>query len=263
MKIVQGLQLIALALALAACGRSTPIMQQQFDPGVYIVQTGDTVYSISWRYNQDFRNVIRWNKLGAPYTIFPGQKLSVRGAAGSPAPAGVQPSSNVVAGADNSGSTAAKTHPLKKPSAPASKITAPPASADTGSAPVSGGGKNNWVWPAKGKLLSRFSASAVNRQGIDIAGVEGAPVVASRGGKVVYSGSGMPIYGPLIIIKHNETFLSAYAHNSQLLVGENDTIKTGQTIARIGVSNQGVAKLHFEIRKNGKPVNPLKYLPNN
>jgi len=112
-------------------------------------------------------------------------------------------------------------------------------------------------------LLSRFSASAHNRQGIDIEGVEGAPVVASRSGKIVYSGSGMRVYGRLIIIKHSETFLSAYAHNSQLLVVEDDSIKAGQVIARIGVSNQGVAKLHFEIRKNGKPVNPLKYLPNN
>ncbi len=263
MKIIQGLQLTVLAFVLAACGRSTPIIQQQFDPGVYIVQTGDTVYSISWRYSQDFRDVIRWNKLGAPYTIFPGQKLSVRGVVQSPAKAGEQPPSGIVAGADTQESTGAKTHPLKKTTAPVSKTTAQPAGVDTKSARQPDNGQNKWVWPVKGKLLSRFSASAVSRQGIDIAGVEGAPVVASRGGKVVYSGSGMRIYGPLIIIKHSETFLSAYAHNSKLLVAENDTIKTGQTIARIGVNNQGVAKLHFEIRKNGKPVNPLKYLPIN
>ncbi len=253
MKIQQGLQLSILALLLAACGFGTPITKQKYDPGLYIVQTGDTVYSISWRYNQDFRDVIGWNNLRAPYTIFPGQKLSVR----SP----VQ--SDAAAGGDDSGSTTAKLYPLTPPPASVSKIDLPQTNVIDQSIQKLDSGDKKWVWPVKGKLLSGFSASEISRQGIDIKGVEGAPVVASRSGKIVYSGSGMRAYGRLIIIKHSESFLSAYAHNSQLLVEEDDTIKTGQVIARIGVSNQGVAKLHFEIRKNGKPVNPLKYLPNN
>lgn len=273
MKIQQGLLISAFALLLTACGLGTPVTKQKFDLRVYTVQTGDTVYSISWRYSQDFRDVIRWNNLSPPYTIYPGQKLSVHGPVQSVATAGEQQAARESVGGNVSESTTAKLYPLNPPTAPASKIELPqtdvtsqsPQTTDvtSQSSKKTDSGSKSWVWPVKGKLLSQFSTSAVNRQGIDIGGVEGAPVVASRSGKIVYSGSGMRDYGQLIIIKHSETFLSAYAHNSQLLVEEDDTIKAGQIIARIGVNNQGVAKLHFEIRKNGKAVNPLKYLPNN
>ncbi|MEM7292694.1 MAG: peptidoglycan DD-metalloendopeptidase family protein [Pseudomonadota bacterium] len=252
---------IALALVLTACARSQPIVQQAFDPDIYIVQTGDTVYSISWRYGQDFREVIRWNKLSDPYTIYPGQKLRVRrdetGSDEVPA----------TTTAKATPSTGAVTQPLKKPKSAATpqavqkSAQQPKAVVKTPTtAPANPG---PWTWPINGKILSHFSGSAIDRKGIDIAGVKGETVRAARGGRVVYSGTGMLSYGRLVIIKHSETFLSAYAHNSQLFVQEGDLVKSGQKISRIGTTNQGVAKLHFEIRQNGKPVNPLKFLPSN
>ena len=257
-KIVSPLLILLFAL-LAACGRSTPVFQQRFDPAVYVVQSGDTVYSIAWRYNQDFRDVITWNKLKSPYVIFPGQKLLVRGK-----PQKHQATKTQVA----ESSSVVKTQPLKKPRVTAKPAAKPatkkePTKAKPATQAVVVNSPNKWVWPVKGKLLARFSASSLDRQGIDIKGVEGDNVVASRGGLVVYSGSGMRTYGRLVIIKHNQTFLSAYAYNSKLLVKEGQRVQAGQPIAKVGVSNQGVAKLHFEIRNNGKPVNPLKYLPNN
>jgi lipoprotein NlpD len=115
-----------------------------------------------------------------------------------------------------------------------------------------------WIWPAKGKVLEGFSEST---KGIDIAGKPGQSVTASAGGKVVYSGAGLRGYGKLIIIKHNNTYLSAYAHNSKLLVKEGQTVTKGQKIAEMGNTDASLVKLHFEIRKNGKPVDPLKHLP--
>lgn len=245
--------LFALVVSIVACARSTPIFEGNFKPGVYTVKRGDTVYSISWRHGQDFRDVIRWNKLSAPYTIYPGQKLAVRGAL-KPNQTDKRQNSGKSSTANTSSAKSKKTAPPKK-NIPAKKNTR------SAVKPKPTATNSRWQWPTKGKLLSRFSASAIDRQGIDIKGVKGATVLASLGGKVVYSGSGLRTYGRLIIIKHSEIFLSAYAHNSKLLVKEGDTVKTGQAIARIGLSNQGVAKLHFEIRKNGKPVDPLKYLP--
>ena len=115
-----------------------------------------------------------------------------------------------------------------------------------------------WIWPAKGRLLEGFSEGT---KGIDIAGKAGEPVTASAGGKVVYSGSGLRGYGKLIIIKHNNTYLSAYAHNNKVLVKEGQTVVKGEKIGEMGSTDTGLVKLHFEIRKNGKPVDPLKHLP--
>ena len=133
-----------------------------------------------------------------------------------------------------------------------SKISIPPAEA------ARGGNLMEWGWPAKGRVSDLFSEST---KGIDIAGTQGQAVTASAGGKVVYSGAGLRGYGKLIIIKHNDTYLSAYAHNSKLLVKEGETVVKGQKIAEMGSTDAGLVKLHFEIRKNGKPVDPLKYLP--
>jgi lipoprotein NlpD len=115
-----------------------------------------------------------------------------------------------------------------------------------------------WIWPAKGRLLEGFSEAT---KGIDIAGKAGEPVTASAGGKVVYSGAGLRGYGKLIIIKHNNTYLSAYAHNNKILVKEGQTVVKGQKIGEMGSTDTDLIKLHFEIRKNGKPVDPLKHLP--
>jgi lipoprotein NlpD len=119
----------------------------------------------------------------------------------------------------------------------------------------------HWVWPANGRLISGYQPDAPGKKGIDIAGKKGQSVKAAAAGKVVYSGSGLVGYGRLIIIKHNETLLSAYGHNSNLLVSEGEYVKAGQVIANMGSSGTDRTRLYFEIRKNGKPVNPLRYLP--
>ena len=117
-----------------------------------------------------------------------------------------------------------------------------------------------WVWPAKGKIVGTFSDTA-NLKGIDIAGSAGAPVVASAGGTVVYAGTGLRGYGKLIIVKHNKTYLSAYAHNRDILVKEGDKVSKGQKIAEMGNTDASEVKLHFEIRRQGKPMDPARYLP--
>jgi len=119
----------------------------------------------------------------------------------------------------------------------------------------------SWSWPTKGPVIESFSLSGRINKGIDLAGKNGEPVFAAADGKVVYSGTGLVGYGNLIIIKHNETYLSAYAHNSRLLLKEGDKAKAGQKIAEIGSTGANRDKLHFEIRRDGKPVNPMKYLP--
>jgi lipoprotein NlpD len=122
------------------------------------------------------------------------------------------------------------------------------------------GGKLDWAWPAKGKVVAQFS-EATSLKGIDIAGSAGQPVTASAGGKVVYAGSGLRGYGKLIIIKHNDAYLSAYAHNRDILVKEGQQVSKGQKIAEMGNTDTDQVKLHFEIRRQGKPVDPLRYLP--
>ena len=119
----------------------------------------------------------------------------------------------------------------------------------------------SWIWPVKGPLIQGFSTTGVINKGIDLAGTKGEPVLAAADGKVVYSGTGLVGYGNLIIIKHNETYLSAYGHNSKLLLKEGQWAKAGQKIAEIGSTGTQRDKLHFEIRRNGKPVDPLQYLP--
>ena len=126
--------------------------------------------------------------------------------------------------------------------------------------PADGDDKVDWVWPAKGKVVTGFSEAA-SLKGIDIAGTSGQPVAASAGGKVVYAGTGLRGYGKLIIIKHNGTYLSAYAHNKEILVKEGQQVTRGQKIAEMGNTDADQVKLHFEIRRQGKPVDPLRYLP--
>ena len=125
----------------------------------------------------------------------------------------------------------------------------------------SGASQSRWSWPAKGRLLSTFSHNDAGRKGVDISGRLGQPVQAAAAGKVVYSGNGLRGYGNLIIVKHNEEFFSAYAHNKKNLVKENQIVKARQKIADMGKSGTNKVKLHFEIRRDGKPVNPLSYLP--
>jgi lipoprotein NlpD len=204
----------------------------------HVVQPGETLYSIAWRYGHDYREVARWNGIRAPYTIFRGQKLRVRPPVGKTAAANAKPR------------TKPATAPRNK-----SRPVAPRPGHRTQSARIT------WHWPARGKVISRFAAGDPGRQGIDIAGRSGQPVYAAAAGEVVYSGKGLRGYGNLVIIKHSETYFSAYAHNRKVHIKEKDRVKSGQHIADMGDSGSDRVMLHFEIRRNGKPVNPLKYLP--
>ena len=250
---------ILLSLLLAACAGSpqAPVEDRRGQvkavsrPDVYTVRRGDTLYSISWRYGLDYRNLARLNNIDSSYTIFPGQELKLVGRAPARSsksrPAG-KPSSTAKAPATPPASPAAK--PVTKASSPRVTNTSPAGA----NASV-----NSWLWPSSGKVVRKFSGTV--HKGIDIDGKAGDKVLATAPGKVVYAGSGIVGYGNLLIVKHNEVYLSAYGHNRSLKVAEGDRVKAGQQIAEKGSSATNSVKLHFEIRREGKPVDPLKLLP--
>ena len=241
--------------------------------GEYVVVRGDTLYGIAFRHGQDFRDLARRNRIPSPYTIYPGQRLRLsddRVAATPPAPrptpppaAGTttRPPAQVAAPAQPS--TPAPTAPVTAP-APASTPAPPPAAPVT--TPVASGPSRSvqgigWRWPASGQIVGKYVSGDPTRQGLNIAGNAGQAVNAAADGDVVYSGSGLIGYGELVIIKHSDTFLSAYGHNRKRLVSEGQRVRAGQQIAEMGRSGAARDMLHFEIRKNGKPVDPLPFLP--
>ena len=203
----------------------------------HIVRKGETLYSIAWRANLDYHKLAAWNGIKAPrYPIWPGQKLRLKA-------------------------------PLKTTKKPR-KTIAPKVSSSTKKrsekrVPVQSAGlKLHWRWPTIGSVVRKFSKADHRRQGIRVAGRKGQRILAAESGKVVYSGSGLLGYGNLVIIKHNTTYLSAYAHNRRILVKEGVKVTKGTVIAEMGdAPDSKKPALHFEIRKNGKPVNPLIYLP--
>jgi lipoprotein NlpD len=221
----------------------------------YRVQRGDTLYSIAWRAGRDFRSLARWNRISAPYTIYPGQVLTLVPQSRSAA--------SRSASQQRSRSTAAtRSQPAPPPAKPASTPSAQSkAKPAPRPAPAAAAGPLRWKWPATGALLSSYSAKDPTRKGIKIGGRPGQPVHAAEGGRVVYSGSGLIGYGQLIIIKHNDNYLSAYGHNAKLLVKEGEQVARGKHIADMGRSNEGKTMLHFEIRRDGRPVDPLALLP--
>jgi lipoprotein NlpD len=200
--------------------------------GQHIVQPGETLYSIGWRYNRDYKELAQANDIQPPYKIYVGQKISLEEKESKPPPQVQQPQTQTVS--------------VAKTVAPQ---PAPPVAQTTALGP--------WQWPVKGAIIGRFAQT----KGLDIAGVEGELIHAAGAGQVVYSGTGLRGYGQLLIIKHNEQYLSAYAHNKKLLVKEGVQVKIGQAIAQMGNTDTNRVKLHFEIRHNGKPVDPLRYLP--
>lgn len=237
---------------------STPVHAIQKPPpvqntrGYYIVNKGDTLYSIAWNYGFDFRDVAAWNEIESPYLIYPGQVLRLKPAIVREKPV-LQPGPVV----NKSPSPVPGKIPQKQttPGPVQEKVT----QKTVKTVPVGQTDKISWRWPVKGKIIK--SGSITSKKGVDIGGRLGQDIKAAAQGDVVYSGSGLLGYGRLIIIKHNETFLSAYAYNSELLVKEGDSVGTGQVIARMGSNSTGQAQLHFEIRKNGKSVNPFNLLP--
>jgi len=314
---------------LSACGD----MPKKWDPQSYTVKKGDTLYSIAWRYEKDYRQVAKINDIQAPYAIYPGQRLRMQAAdkdgttslearpqvltepatgkaiviekpdarpvihKEKPSHATVRKNDTLYAIARREGYShhqLARWNHLQSPyalkpgqklrlsppahslgkvaSAPPVVITAPVtqplisnpikatplvASSSKKPLPVK---VDNWYWPVKGRVVQTYKANDTSRKGIGITGKFGQSVKAAARGTVVYSGNGLINYGNLIIIKHSHSFLSAYAYNKSLLVKEGDSVKRGQLIAKMGKLNSK-PRLHFEIRRNGKPVNPLRYLP--
>ena len=344
--IIYGLLSILLIHLLSACGESPK--RWDWDPQGYSVKKGDTLYSIAWRYEKDYRQIALWNNIQAPFAIYPGQRLVMQGVnkdgpvvaedrpqvlneANSqqvviveeakpvykPVPVKAKPTHTQVNSGDTLYSIArregfthhqiARWNHLKAPYLlrPGQKLRLSPSlnalgqkalaqnNAETPSVSVgkpqsqntiqakplaaakpvirvaSTGSQNNalptkvdkWRWPVKGRVVKTYKANDTSRKGIGIKGKSGQSINAAAGGTVVYSGNGLINYGNLIIIKHSHSFLSAYAHNKSLLVKEGDSVKSGQAIAKIGKNEAGKPQLHFEIRRNGKPVNPLNYLP--
>ena len=282
--LVAGIVLVATGI-LSGCsktGRLAPLTS--FEAGVtrpgnrHTVRRGESVYAIAWRYGFDYSQLAAWNNLREPFTIYPGQTLRLTRPGGSrsrPAKGRAKTSS---------------TRPKSRKSSPASSTASPPkggvqvagakakgpsterASSSQASRPAASQQGSStkakgidsakmaaWAWPTKGKVSGQFSKGG--GKGVDIVGRAGQPIRAAHGGLTVYSGSGLIGYGKLIIVKHNKRFLSAYAHNSAVHVKEGDLVARGQHIADMGSSGADRVKLHFEIRRDGKPVNPLKYLP--
>jgi len=220
--------------------------------GFYTVRQGDTLLRIGLDHGQSARDLARWNNLDNPNLIETGQVLRVAPPAQEAAAA--RPTVPAVTAAPAVAAQAASAASAPTSAKPVSAPTSTPANTE-GDDPIA------FQWPVRGSLIAGFDEA--KNKGLDIAGKAGDPVLAAADGKVVYAGSGLRGYGNLIILKHNNTYLTAYAHNQTLLVKEEQTIKRGQKIAEMGNSDADQVKLHFEIRRQGKPVDPAKYLPAN
>lgn len=215
-------------------------------PGHYTVQRGDTLVRIALDHGQNWRDLARWNGLDNPNLIEVGEVLRVM------PPSDFLPARPVLA---------APAEPPARP--PVAAPVVPGAQTSSAAPPISGPAtaseELSWIWPAQGQTIALFDE--VKNKGVDIAARAGDPVLAAADGRVVYAGAGLRGYGNLVIVKHNNTYLTAYAHNQTLLVKEDQMVRQGQKIAEMGSSDADRVKLHFEIRRQGKPVDPLRYLP--
>lgn len=291
--------MLLLASLLGSCAGEPPVSVEDrsgrsgsYDStpdGYYRVRRGDNLNAIAFKFGLDWREIARLNGISAPYVIYPDQVLQLTSAAprvAAATPSEKQPgnsSSAQISAATSPASTT--TRALEGPRSSTSTLD-PPAGQSTRPAPESvsiakpdaatpagtqapagssyslpAGDPARWLWPTEGRLINSFRANDPARKGIDIGGRAGQPVLASAAGQVVYSGSGLIGYGELIIIKHSDRMLSAYAHNSKRLVNEGQQVIAGSQIAEMGTNDRNQAVLHFEIRLGGSPQDPLKYLP--
>lgn len=258
----------------------------------YVVKRGDTLFSIAWYFSLDHRELAEINQL-ENNTIYPGQTIKLRPDFDNQpifeprslisalnrevlkqpvewnSKSKIASTKQQIKRSNNNQTKKNKTknQSKNKPSSNRTKVKYKP-KATSQPTRVARAGNNkrstslNWIWPTQGKIVGRFSSKSNSNRGLDIAAKRGQPVRATAPGKVVYKGSGLRGYGNLVIIKHNNDYLSAYAHNERVHVAENEFVKAGQRIADIGSSGTQSEKLHFEIRYKGRPVDPLNYLPN-
>ena len=240
--------LAALVLGFSACTSAPPYEQR-----AYVVRAGDTLFSIAWQHGVDQRDLARWNGIKNPDLIQVGQRLRLsppdagakkQASAPKPSSASTERGRAPASGATG-GSVAAKPSPAKPAPEPALPNLPPP----------------QWSWPVDGQVVTRFGSHEGIATGVGIGGHAGDPVRSAAAGRVVYAGSGLVGYGQLVIIKHNETYLTAYGYNSELLVMQGQDVARGQRIASMGLGPERQPRLHFEIRRNGVPVDPLQFFP--
>ncbi len=235
---------------------AVPVGDNSGKPGYYTVRGGDTLIRIALETGQNWRDIARWNNIENVNLIEVGQVLRVVPPVIGNTETSVAVTRPVVSG------TAVAIAPGSAASAPRAAASAPAAQVSPApSTPPASAGEDDvaWGWPTSGTVVAGFDEQ--RNKGLDIAGRAGDPVLATADGRVVYAGAGLRGYGNLIILKHNNTFLSAYAHNQTLLVKEDQAVRKGQKIAEMGSSDADRVKLHFEIRRQGKPVDPARYLP--
>lgn len=274
---------ISITFVIGCAGRSAPapvvLLNSQVESGseeytasTYEVRPGDTLFAVAWFTGNDYQDIAKFNNISKPYTIFPGQKLRLTAPVSKPSlanrsnvtttrstdptspttPKRVIDQSKSQAYVEGEQDVKAQKNTNVKKSTGIVKKTAPKSFPDK---------VEKWIWPAEGKLVGTFSKAESGNKGIDVAGKRGSKVVAAASGKVVYSGNALRGYGRLVIIKHTDTFLSAYAYNETILVKEREWVYAGQKIATMGSSGTDSVKLHFEVRYRGKSLNPLRYLP--
>lgn len=275
--------------------------EKDWRPSSYTVKKGDTLYGIGMEFGYDYKEIAQWNQLAPPYVIRVGQqlRLSEPPPAATPAeatadtvvttplkmdeapvakpldgtpvakaldeiPVFTEPKALKTPYGGKPAVASASISPAKHPEKTDPEIAgeAPKAATEKPTTLAANDESVEWAWPVSGKILASFNDNSGSK-GVDIAGTRGQPVHAAAAGKVVYSGAGLRGYGKLVIIKHNKTYLSAYAHNSQILVKEGQEVARGQKIAEVGDTDTDRTKLHFEIRKLGKPIDPMRYLPAN
>lgn len=256
--------IFALSAFLSACNTSAIYQDDSYNPPVYwgqhVVKRGETLYSIAWRYGRDYRELGNANGITSPYLIREGQvlRLDLRGTVTTTGQTG-----SVASSSGSAASRPAARPPVSRPPAPVQQpvVTRPPVSSGAQADRTQVVSNIEWRWPHSGTVIAGYSTTGKVNKGLDIAGNSGDQIRAAASGSVVYAGSGLLGYGNLIIVNHNEHFLSAYAHNRNILVQEGQNVQAGQVIAELGSSGTDRPKLHFEIRKNGNPVDPAQYLP--
>lgn len=263
---------VALMLLAAGCaGSSRSIID--YPARVHIVQPGETLYGIAWRYGVDYRDLARWNRIDDPNFIRVGQRIlltppasdttAASAGTGNAARPASQPASTSATRSPGSAATRPRTAstPPRTAGTPSSGSTTRSPSATTPSStttPMPTSPPPRWHWPTSGQVVSRFGSSDGSiATGIAIAGREGQAIEAAADGRVVYAGTGLIGYGQLVIIRHNDTYLTAYGYNRRLLVEQGDEVKRGQKIAEMGLNPTRQPRLHFEVRRNGVPVDPL------